>query len=429
MSNSRYSLPCSDPNRYFPNGKTVPEWFFTDPQTRELKRYIVTDHGVLPGRDSLLQTDAIQRVIDLAAAEGGGLIVFPAGSYYSGSLFFKPGTALHLEKDALLLGSREICDFALLPTRMEGENVNYFAALINADQVDGFSISGEGTIDGCGLDYWRHFWLRRKFNPNCTNMDEMRPRLIYISNSSNVWLHGVKLRNSPFWTCHFYRCNKLRITDLEITAPARPIPSPSTDAIDLDVCKEVLIKGCYFSVNDDAVALKGGKGPQADTAAENGGNEDVIIDSCRFGKDCHCVLTCGSETIYNCNIILQNSRIDGARLFYLKMRPDTTQMSEYITLRNLTGSSLLLFLSASWTQFRRCPELYISGGRNIVFENLNMQCKRICQADASNEYTLENIRFSNCNITSAEPLKIDFEEGKAFDFSTSNIEINCKVDF
>lgn len=51
----------------------------------------------------------------------------------------------------------------------------------------------------------------------------------------------------------------LKLLNLRITSPASPVKAPSTDAVDLDVCNNVLIKNCYMSVNDDAVALKGGK--------------------------------------------------------------------------------------------------------------------------------------------------------------------------
>lgn len=94
-----------------------------------------------------------------------------------------------------------------MQTRMEGETCPYFAALINADNVDGFKMCGKGTIDGNGLKAWRAFWLRRKWNPNCTNKDEQRPRLVYISNSSNVTIADLHLRNSHYWTTHIYKCH------------------------------------------------------------------------------------------------------------------------------------------------------------------------------------------------------------------------------
>ena len=58
--------------------------------------------------------------------------------------------------------------------------------------------------------------------------------------------------------------------------------APSTDGIDIDFCKNVLIKKCFFDVNDDAIALKGGKGPYADADENNGGNENVLIEDCEF---------------------------------------------------------------------------------------------------------------------------------------------------
>ena len=51
----------------------------------------------------------------------------------------------------------------------------------------------------------------------------------------------------------------LRYLNCRITSPSAPVKAPSTDAIDIDACTDILIKGCTINVNDDAVALKGGK--------------------------------------------------------------------------------------------------------------------------------------------------------------------------
>lgn len=165
----------------------------------------------------------------------------------------------------------------VVETRIEGETCKYFSAFINADKCDGFTIAGPGTIDGNGYHYWEEFWIRRTWNRECTNKDAQRPRLVYISNSSNVTLQDVHIQNSPFWTNHIYRCDHVRFLGCTIFAPTSGMRAPSSDAIDIDVCHDVLVDGCYMSVNDDAIAIKGGKGTWADQAPENGPVYNVLI--------------------------------------------------------------------------------------------------------------------------------------------------------
>lgn len=222
----------------FPDGTPIGDWF-KEVAPRSLKslgkQYDITDYGVL--KDStMVQTKAIQAVIDRAAGQGGGVIVIPEGTFLSGSLFFKPKTHLYISKGGTLKGSDDISDFRLMDTRMEGQNLKYFAALINAIHSDGFTLTGEGMVNGNGLRYWRSFWLRREYNPKCTNLEEMRPRLVFISHSNDVELSGVRLHNSPFWTTHIYKSDRVKLLGLHIFAPKAPVKAPSSDAIDIDVC-------------------------------------------------------------------------------------------------------------------------------------------------------------------------------------------------
>lgn len=244
----------------WPDGTHIDKWFSNTQKVDNAslgKRYVVTDYGV--DKDSTtVQTAAIQRTIDLAAKSGGGVIVIPEGTFLSGALFFRQGTSLVVEEGGKLKGSDRIQDFPVRETRIEGQTCKYFTALVNADNLDGFTIAGKGTIDGNGHHYWNEFWIRRKWNPQCTNKDAQRPRLVYISNCKNVTFQDVHLVNSPFWTTHLYRSHHVRFLDCLIYAPTKGLKAPSSDAIDIDVCHDVLIDGCYMSVNDDAVALKGG---------------------------------------------------------------------------------------------------------------------------------------------------------------------------
>ena len=413
-------------SKHFPDGTLIPEWFYdtTKLDVKQLgEKYILTDHGVKQD-SNLLQTAAIQQVIDKAAANGGGVIIVPKGTFLSGALFFKPKTHLHVEEGGKLKGSDQIEHYPMMPSRMEGQSLDYFPALVNAYGVDGFSISGHGTIDGNGLKYWEAFWQRRKENPKCTNLEVSRPRLVFIWDCDNVQLQDVKLHNSGFWTSHYYQCNNVKILDLHIYSPYEPVKAPSTDAIDLDVCSNVLIKGCYMSVNDDAIALKGGKGPWADQDKNNGENTNIIIEDCEFGF-CHSALTCGSEAIHNKNIVMRNCKIDEAkRVLWLKMRPDTPQKYEYITVENVTGNAYSLIYVKPWTQFfdlKGRKEVPLSYSENITLKNIDMDCEVFFDVAITKYDRLKNFTFEDLTIKAK---KAAVDKSVVNNFVLKNVRVN-----
>ena len=418
----------------FPDGTEIPEWFRQNEYVdlaKLGKQYVLTEHGIFA--DGRLHTQEIQALIDKAAANGGGVIVIPRGTYMTGGLQFKQGTHLYLEDGATLLGSDFIGDYPLGKTRIEGETCTYFGALINADGLDGFTISGKGTIDGNGLRYHKQFWLRRKWNPKCTNKDEQRPRLVYVSNCKNVQIENIKLQNSAFWTTHIYNSENVKLLNLSIYSLDKPNDSkgPSTDAIDLDVVKNVLVKGCYMAVNDDAVAMKGGKGPWADdpTKSEgNGGNENVIIEDCTYGF-CHGCLTFGSESVYDHNIILRRINIvnKANNLLWLKMRPDTPQRYEYIRVEDITGPVRNFILVRPWTQFydlkdRKDPPMSYSD--HITMRNCNVACDVFFNVEKQDDqYKLSNFHFEDLNIKTKKP---NFNQEYVEGFTVKNVNITEK---
>lgn len=413
----------------WPDGTTMDQWFANrekvDVNTLG-KRYVVTDYGVT-NDSSIVQTAALQAVIDRAGNDGGGVVVVPKGTFLSGALFFRPNTHLLVEEGGKLKGSEYIADFPILETRIEGQTCQYFAALVNADGLDGFTIAGKGTIDGNGYHYWEEFWIRRKWNPQCTNKDEQRPRLVYISNSSNVTVQDVRLQNSPFWTNHLYRCHHVRYLDCHIYAPTTGVKAPSSDAIDIDVCHDVLVDGCYMSVNDDAVAIKGGKGTWADKVPENGPNYNILIQNCTYGV-VHGCLTLGSESVYDKNIVLRNIKVSNAnRVLWLKMRPDTPQHYEYVTVENITGTTGSFLVVRPWTQFfkpEQRDDMPLSQCNNIVMRNIKMQCKNFFDVGTSDKYRLSGFTFQNIDVTDE---KCAFSPAVIDNTVVKNVKINQSV--
>lgn len=343
-----------------PNGEIVSGWF-NDTSRVDIDtlgtKYVLTDYGV-EADSTLLQTEAIQRVIDLAASRGGGVVVVPRGTFLSGSLFFRQGTHLHLQDGAVLKGIDAIKHYPLVKTRMEGQTLLYFAALVNADGLDGFTITGNGTINGNGLRFWEEFWIRRRFNKDCTNLEALRPRLVYMSNCKNVQVQDVKLINSPFWTNHLYRCHHVKYIGCHIYAPTTGVKAPSSDAIDIDYSHDILVSGCYMNVNDDAVVLKGGKGTYADKDPDNGPNYNVVVQRCIFGT-VHACLTLGSESLHDWNIVMRDCTFTNAdRVLWLKMRPDTLQHYEYVTVENVSGQCGSFLVIRPWTQFYKMETVW-----------------------------------------------------------------------
>jgi len=413
----------------FPDGSKIPNWFSDSSKVmlKDLgKQFVITDHGAKMD-STVVQTAVIQNIIDQASQQGGGVIVIPKGIFLSGALFFKPKTHLYIAEGAALKGSDKIADYPIMPSRMEGQSLDYFPALVNAYGVNGFTISGKGTIDGNGLNYWKAFWQRRKENPNCTNLEVSRPRLVFIWKSNDVQIQDVRLKNSGFWTSHYYQCNNIKILNVHITAPHEPIKAPSTDAIDLDVCNNVLIKGCYLAVNDDAIALKGGKGPYADKDPGNGSNTNIIIEDCDFGF-CHAALTCGSEAIHNKNIVMRNCHITNAmRVLWLKMRPDTPQKYEFVSVENIDGYAYSLIYVKPWKQFfdlKGRKDVPLSFCDNISLKNINLKCEVFFDVSPGEYDKLSKFRFDNLNITAKNG---SYDKKVVKDFSLTNVKVNGKI--
>jgi len=414
---------------YFPDGTRISNWFLETVKVSlsDLgKEFRITDYGVIPD-STTIQTVAIQSIINKAAKQGGGVIVIPKGVFLSGALFFKPKTHLYISEGAVLKGSDNITDYPMLPSRMEGQNLDYFSALINADGVDGFTISGKGTINGNGLKFWEAFWQRRKENPQCTNLEVSRPRLVFIRNCSNVQIQDVRLINSGFWTNHFYKCSNVKMIDLFIFSPLEPIKAPSTDAIDIDVCTNFLVKGCYLSVNDDAIALKGGKGPWADKDSCNGSNSNILIEECEFGF-CHSALTLGSESIHDKNVFMRHCRVHGARkVLWLKMRPDTPQQYEFVTIEDIEGQADIGIEVKPWTQFfdlKGRTDIPVSSCKNISLKNIKLKCKTFYDVSASKNYQLSDFFFQDLNI---ETENSSFDKSQIQGIKLKNVKVNSVI--
>lgn len=264
------------------------------------KVYSVADYGA-KADGVTLNTAAIQKTIDAAAAHGG-TVTFPEGNYLTGSIFVKSGVTLRIDKGVTLLGSQNIKDYPEMPTRVAGIEMVWPAALVNVYEQTNASITGEGTIDGDGKVFWDSYWALRKIDEPkglrwASDYDAKRPRLIQIFDSSNVHLGNGKesslnLHRSGFWTVDICYSHDIVVDGVTIVNNIGG-RGPSTDGIDIDSSKHIEVMHADISVNDDALCLKAGR--DSDGLRVNRPTEDVVLHD-NIVRDGAAGVTFGSET-------------------------------------------------------------------------------------------------------------------------------------
>ena len=359
----------------------------------------------------------LQAEIDEIAKAGGGTLRLKAGTYKTGALFFKPGVNLHLEKGAVILGTDEASGYPMRETRIEGETCEYYPALVNADRCDGFTITGEGVVDGHGANTWEEFWrLRaeaRKAGGDFRNKALMRPRVLYVSRSKNVDVSGVTFKNSKFWTTHFYDCEDVAVHDCSIVADVlkdsqgKELKGPSTDAIDIDKCRRFTVRNVDIAVNDDGVVVKGGKGPWADDYGKfpgNGPSSDVLVENCTFRWPTHSALTLGSECPAATNVTMRNCTMGGCgNMVNLKMRTDTPQHYAGVLVEGCKGKCRTFFRVQSWSQYhdgqgRTAPEL-MSFADGVTLRNNVVEAEKVKEVVwRSDVFRIANLVFEGNKV-------------------------------
>ncbi|CAN5379161.1 glycoside hydrolase family 28 protein [soil metagenome] len=365
------------------------------------ERVINIEKAGAVGDGKTLNTAKIQTAIDELASTGGGTLVVPKGVFLSGAIFLKPRVNLRLDEGAVIKGSTDRKDYPKMMTRIEGHFEMWLPALINADKVDHLRISGSGTLDGSGPVFWDDFWARRKINPATTNLDVERPRLAFIQNSKDVRISGIKFKDSGFWNLHLYRCNGVVVEDLRIGVQDG-LRAPSSDGMDIDSSQNVTVRRCTFRVDDDAVCLKGSKGPFAMDDKDSPPVENIRVIDCIFERG-HGVLTLGSEATIIRNVVIERAKVVGPiALMRLKLRPDTPQLYENIHYRDITVDSTGALIEVRpWKQFfdlkgQKPPNSIV---RNISMTNVKGTYGSFGEIQGNpGQTTISDIRLENIDV-------------------------------
>src|ERR1700742_297898 len=229
----------------------------------DINYYNVRNYGAA-GDGKNLDSPAIDKAIQTAAAAGGGTVYLPAGTYLSGTIHLASNIHLLIDMGATILAAPQNLNAYDEPEHWEGTAYQdgghtYFRnSLIYGEGLTNISITGQGMINGTalsagdgqrdgtdGLEDWPH--------PAPTQANVTLARLgnkaIALKLCRNVVLRDFTILKGGHFAIITTGVDNLTVDNVTMDT--------NRDGIDIDCCRNVMVSNCRInSPNDDALCPK-----------------------------------------------------------------------------------------------------------------------------------------------------------------------------
>jgi polygalacturonase len=223
----------------------------------------VKQYGAL-GDGINLDSKAINKALDAAAATGGGTVYFPAGQYLSGSIHLKSNITLFIDQGATIIAAPVTAEngydeeeASINTTYQDSGHSHWHNSLIWGENLHDVSILGQGAIWGKGL---YHDYIKGKQTAN---------KAIALYLCRNINIRDISILQGGWFAILATGVDNLTIDNV--------ILDTNRDGMDIDCCRNVHVSNC--SVNspyDDGICLKSTFGLGFARATEN-----VTITNCQ----------------------------------------------------------------------------------------------------------------------------------------------------
>jgi len=230
--------------------------------------YNVRSFGAI-GDGKTLDSPAINRAINAAAAAGGGTVDLPGGTYLSGSIELKSNIHLLLEAGATILAAPQSLNAYDQEEPFQGRayqdggHTFFHNSLIWGENLTNVSITGQGLINGAGLssgdgneDRVDGFGGGRGGPPpalGVTNITSPGARLgnkaIALKLCRNVLLRDITIFHGGHFAILVTGCEDMTVDNVTMDT--------DRDGIDIDCCRNTMVSNCRInSPADDALCPK-----------------------------------------------------------------------------------------------------------------------------------------------------------------------------
>jgi polygalacturonase len=238
--------------------------------------YDIKTYGA-KGDGKTIDSPAINQAIEAAAANGGGTVRFPAGTYASYSIRLKSHVALHLDAGAVLLAAEPAADLSVGYDAPEANpgwdqyedfgHAHWHNSLIWGENLEDVSIIGPGRIYGRGLS--RGGAALRDLLPE-ERAAGLKPKLSLPEDPSRALI-----KSGPFGY-------------------------PGKDVLPAGIGnKAIALKNCRNVIFRDFTIQHGGHFAILATGVDNWTVDNLKIDTNRDGIDFDC---CQNVRVANCTV-------------------------------------------------------------------------------------------------------------------------------
>lgn len=205
--------------------------------------YNIKTYGA-KGDGVTIDTKAIEKAIDAAAAAGGGTVLFPAGNYLSVTIHLKSNVGLYLDQGSTLIAADKGYD---LPEKNDNETFQDYGhshfnnSLIVGRNLENIAITGPGKILGRGL--------LRTSTRNEADENGQGNKTISLRLCRNVTLKDFTVQHGGWFVLLLTGVDNMTIDNIKMDT--------NRDGMDIISCKNVRVSNCTVnSPQDDGICLK-----------------------------------------------------------------------------------------------------------------------------------------------------------------------------
>ncbi len=384
----------------------------------------IKEYGAVEG-DSVNNSEAINKAIIACNKAGGGKVVVPKGTWYTGKIHFKSDVNLHISEGAELLFSDNPEDYLpAVQSSWEAFECYNYSPLLYAFECKNIAITGKGTIKA-KMDTWTKWFARPPAHMEASKRlyhmaakgvpveerqmavgeNNFRPQFIQFNRCENILIEDIKIRNSPFWVIHLLKCKDGIVRGVDVNAHGH-----NNDGIDPEMTQNLLVENCTFNQGDDAIAVKSGR--NQDGWRLNTPSKNIVFRNCEI-REGHQLLAIGSELsggieniyVHDCTFPLKEKTLLN-NLIFIKTNERRGGYVKNIYLENIKAGRVLDGVIGArvdkmyqWRHIVPTYEVRLTKIEGIHIKNIQLdEAKIAIDIIGAKEMPIKNITLENVTV-------------------------------